>query len=113
MSLALASVFLKRPVRFIFQEFAPDVEETFDPKYNIPVPGDTGFQNPLYGDLYTGGESGDVEEVPSKLPPSFLDTIGFTPEDMDDAVNAANDAAVVTITDADLGFGSGKGESEA
>jgi len=91
----------------VYSEFANDSkQQVFDPDDNFAVPEDVGYQNPLYGDLYDQGEGKDVEEVPSNLPPSFLDTIGFSPDDVDDAMNSANG-----IAGADLD--AGKGESEA
>ena len=74
---------------FLFQDFTPQFDESFDPSYNIPVPGDTGFNNPIYDDMYNTGVKDDIEEVNSAMPPSFLDTIGFTPDDFNDAVNSA------------------------
>lgn len=97
-----------------FKEFAPEVEESFDPNYHVPVPGDNGFQNPLYGDLFNAADGDDIEEVQGKSPPSFLDTIGFTPEDMDEVINSAEvSGAASGINDVNLDFGSGKDESEA
>lgn len=86
----------------LYSEFPQDFTESYDPDYHVPVTDDSGFQNPLYSDLYAN-EDGSVEEVQGKLPPSFLDTIGFTPEDMDEAINA----------NSDLHLDFGKGESEA
>ena len=79
------------------------------------VPDDTGFQNPLYGDLYAAEDDKDVEEVPSRLPPSFLDTIGFSPDDVDEAINSAYGTAGAdsNVADAGVDIGTGKGESEA
>ena len=74
---------------FVLQDFTPQFDESFDPSYNIPVPGDTGFNNPIYDDMYNTGVKDDIEEVNNAMPPSFLDTIGFTPDDFDDAVNSA------------------------
>ena len=65
-----------------------------------------GYQNPLYGDLYDQGESKDVEEVPGDLPPRFLDTIGFSPDDVDEAMNSASGVDGAALD-------AGKGESEA
>ena len=105
------------------QVFGKDLDDSFDQTYNVPVPDDSGFSNPVYGDIYPDSPTGDVEEVQGNLPPSFLDKIGFSPDDMDEALNDANqvspskvapEGVSIGIMDDDLDFGFGdKGESEA
>ena len=65
--------------------------------------------------MYAKEAGEDVVEVPSDLPPSFLDTIGFSPEDVDDAINSSFGTAGAegSTENVDLGIGGGKGESEA
>ena len=71
-------------ITFCLQEFTPDFDDTFDSAYdaNAPVPGDSGYNNPLYSDMYVSGKPADIEEVNSAEPPSFMDAVGVSAEEL-------------------------------
>ncbi|XP_065062715.1 protein amnionless-like [Rhopilema esculentum] len=103
-----------------YSVFGKDLDDSFDQTYNVPVPDDSGFSNPVYGDIYPDSPTGDIEEIQGNLPPSFLDKIGFSPDDMDEALNDANqvssskvapEGVCIGIMDDDLDFGFGGKES--
>eukprot|EP00794_Sanderia_malayensis_P011794 gene11794-13014_t len=65
-------------------QYTPDFDESFDASIENPVPGDTGFHNPLYGEvnpIASTDAQPNLDEAMATDPPSFLDVVGFTPPD--------------------------------